>query len=113
MSRLGDRDLVRRRFVAGTFTAGRHTGGSSTDTTFTGSLQPLSGRDREVLPEGTRITDSRKIYVDPGTLRTDNQYTGDAADHVIIDGDAFVVVHVDEPHPLILHDRVYIERVQE
>ena len=113
MARLGDRALVRRRFAAGTYTAGRYAAGSSTDTPFTGSLQPLKGEEREVLPEGVRVTDSRKIYTDPGVLRTDGQPGDPPADHVIVDGVAYVVVHVDDPHPLIEHDRVYITRVQE
>lgn len=113
MARLGDRALVRRRFAAGSLVAGRYTPGASTDDAFTGSLQPLRGTDREVLPEGTRQTDSRKIYTDPDTLRTADQHSGLPADHVIVDGVAFVVVHVDSPHPIIPHQRAYIVRVQE
>lgn len=113
MARLGDRSLTRRRYPAPTYTAGRPVVGTPTDTTFMGSVQPTSGRDRHVLPEGLRHSDGRKIYCDRGTLRVDDQHTGDKADEVVIDGAVFTVVHVDSDHPLLAHDRAYLLRNQE
>lgn len=113
MGLLGERSLTRRRYAAPTWTAGRPVAGSSSDTAFLGSVQPLRGRDRHVLPDGIRASDGRKVYCDRGTLRVDDQHTGDAADEVVIDGDVFTVVHVDSDHPLLEHDRAYLVRNQE
>jgi hypothetical protein len=113
MSRLGDRPLTRRRFAASTYTAGRAVPGTSADTVFLGSVQPMRGKDRQVLPEGIRQRDGRKVYTDRGTLRVDDQLTGDAADQVLFDGFAYVVVHIDSDHPLIEHDHALLIRVQE
>lgn len=113
MSRLGDRDLTRRRYAAPTWAAGRATPGASADTTFRGSVQPMRGRDRQVLPEGVRHLDGRKVYCDMLTLRVDDQHAGVPADEVVIDGARYTVVHVDSSHPLITHDRAFVVRVQE
>jgi hypothetical protein len=113
MSRLGDRALTRRRFAAPTYTAGRPVAGSSTDTTFQGSVQPMRGKDRQVLPEGLRQRDGRKIYCDRNQLRVDDQDDGTLADQVLFDGKTFTVVHVDSDHPLLPHDHVLVVRAQE
>ena len=113
MSRLGDRAHTRRRYVSDTYVAGRVVAGAATDTTFLGSVQPLKERERQVLPEGARMADSRKVYCDIGTLRTEDQHAGTTADDVLIDGYRYTVVHVDSSHELIPHDRAYLVRVQE
>ena len=113
MGRLGDIDLTRRRTDPGTRTAGRFTPGATTDTSFRGSVQPMGGRDREVLPEGLRQSDGRKVYTDRGTLRTSNQHTKEPADQVLIGSVAYTVVHVDDSHELLPHDRAFLVRAQE
>jgi hypothetical protein len=113
VTRLGDRALTRRRFGAPTYTAGRPSSPSYTDSTFQGSLQPMRGKDRQVLPEGLRQRDGRKVYCDRNQLRVDDQDDGTLADQVLVDGQAFTVVHVDSDHPLIEHDHVLILRTQE
>lgn len=113
MSLLGERDLVRRRFGATTWSAGRASVGASTDTPFRGSLQPMPERDRDVLPEGIRTRDARKVYCPRGTLRTDDQRAGLPADQVLDGGVAFTVIHVDSSHELLPHDRAYLLRTQE
>lgn len=113
MGRLGDRSLTRRRYATGAWTAGAWVPGAATDSTFTGSVQPLGGRDRQVLPEGLRQRDGRKVYCDRGTLRTDDQHTGNVADEVLINGIAYTVVHVDSSHELLEHDRAFLVRRQE
>lgn len=110
---LGETTLTRRRFAAPTWTAGRPTAGASTDTTFLGSVQPMGGRDRQVLPEGLRHRHGVKVYCPRGTLRVDDQHTGDPADQVLVDGVAYTTVHVDDEHPLLEHDRAFLLRVQE
>jgi len=113
MAFLGETTLTRRRFAAPSYVAGRPVPGAATDTTFVGSVQPLNGRDRQVLPEGLRQRRGYKVYCPRTTLRTDDQHAGTSADHVIRSGDTYTVVHVDGAHPLIEHDRAYIVRVQE
>ena len=113
MSLLGEQTLTRRRFEAGTWAAGRWTTGDSDDTSFTGSVQPMGGKDRQVLPEGLRHLDGRKVYCAQGTLRVDDQHAQVQADEVVIDSVAFTVVHVDSDHPLLEHDRAYLVRTQE
>lgn len=113
MSLLGERDLTRRRSADGAYTAGRWAAGATTDTTFRGSVQPLDGQDRQVLPEGLRQRDGRKVYAPSGTLRVDDQADESSGDLVVIDGVAYRVVHVDSDHPLLTHDRAFLVRVQE
>jgi hypothetical protein len=113
VSRLGDRALTRRRFSGGGYVDGRPSTPTHADTTFMGSVQPMKGKDRQVLPEGLRQRDGRKIYCDRGTLQVDDQDDGTLADQVLVDGRAYSVVHVDSDHPLIEHDHVLIVRAQE
>jgi hypothetical protein len=113
MALLGETTLTRRRTAAPTWTDGRAVAGATADTSFQGSVQPLGGQDRQVLPEGLRQRDGRKVYCARGTLRTDDQHAGVPADQVLISGTAFTVVHVDADHPLLEHDRAYLVRGQE
>ena len=113
MSRLGDREHTRRRYAADTYVDGRVVAGASADSPFQGSVQPLRERDRQVLPEGLRSGDLRKVYCDRNTLRTENQHTGEKADEVLVDGVVYTVVHTDDAHELIEHQRAYLTRKQE
>lgn len=115
MGFLGERALTRRRLGGGAHVAGRWVPGDPTDTTFKGAVQPLSGRDREVLPEGIRQAARRKVYCARGTLQTDDPTASPAveADRVIDGTEVWVVVHVDNAHEVIPHDRAYLVREQE
>ena len=113
MSLLGEETLTRRRISGPTYVAGRPTGETSADTAFQGSVQPMNGRDLEVLEEGLRSRDGRKIYCPRGTLRSVDQHAGTQADLVVLDGALYQVIHVDDSHPLIEHDRAYVVRVPE
>lgn len=111
MSFLGEILMTRRRYDAGAYdSTGKWVEGLAVDTPFRGSLQPLNGRDREVLPEGLRSSVLLKIYCLPGTLRTDDQHSGVKADEVLADLGTFTVVHDQGPHPLLPHQRVYVRR---
>lgn len=113
MSFLGEQVLTRRRFGASSYVAGRPVPPSSTDTTFLGSVQPMRGKDRQVLPEGLRQRDGKKVYCARNELRVDDQLTGEVADQVLIGAQPYTVVHVDADHPLIEHDHALLVRVQE
>lgn len=113
MALLGETTLTRRRYEPDTWVEGERVAGASTDTPFMGSVQVLSGRERQVLPEGLRSRDGRKVYCDPGVLRAENQWAGEKADEVLIDGARFEVVKLEPDHPLIEHQKAWIVRVQE
>lgn len=113
MSLLGEQTVTRRRYADGSWSGGRFTPGAATDTTFQGSVQPLGGKDRQVLPEGVRQRDGRKVYCPRSTLRVEDQHAQTAGDEVLIGGVAFVVMHVDSDHPLIEHDRAFVVRPPE
>lgn len=68
----------------------------STSSTFTvaGVLAPLSGRERERLPEGQRERATWQLFT-PTQLRTASG-TETLADLVTVDGDAYEVAQVDE-----------------
>jgi hypothetical protein len=110
---LGEREHTRRRYASGSYADGRWVRGAATDTTFLGSVQVLRGRDRQVLPEGQRSLDGRKVYCDRGTLRTEDQHAGLSADEVLVDGVRFTVVHLESEHELIEHEKAWLIRVQE
>lgn len=82
------------RTAAGTLSSGVYTSGATSTVNITASVQPLNGRDRQVLPEGIGQTDARKV------ITTTQLYAGGTtyeADKITIDGETWVVVHVDGP----------------
>jgi hypothetical protein len=114
MAFLAERELTRKRYsTQGYGTDGRPDTATGRTCTFRGSVQPLPERDRQVLPEGVRHRDGRKVYAARGTLRTANQHDGYPADRVRIDDVWYEVVHVDAEHRLIPHDRAFVLRIQE
>jgi hypothetical protein len=112
---LGERTHTRRRYAADTYVDGRVVRGATTDTPVVGSLQPLQERDRQVLPEGLRSSDLRKLYAARDALRTEDQHSGTKADELIDarTGFVFVVVHSDDSHEEIEHGRYFLARKQE
>lgn len=112
---LGERTHTRRRYGPDTYVDGRRVAGAYTDSPVVGSLQPLRERDRQVLPEGIRNSDLRKIYTDRDALRTEDQHSGQKADELIDarTGFVFVVVHSDDAHEEIPHGRYFLARKQE
>ena len=115
MSLLGEGPVTRRRRDGGAWTAGRWVRGAVVDTPFSGSVQRLSGRDRETLGSGDRSREDRKILtLHRGFLRAEDQYATLEADEVITaNGVAYTVVHVDDEHPLIPHEHVLLVRTNE
>jgi len=114
MSLLGETTLTRRRYGAGSYVDGYWVDGVATTADIVASVQPMSGRDREVLEEGVRTRDGRKLYVaDRTALQTAAQSSAEKADEVQVDGAWFTVVHVDTSHPLTDHVRAYAVRLPE
>jgi hypothetical protein len=59
---LGSASFTRTRYAASTVVNGRTVNGATTTSTITGSVQPLTGREVERLPEGVRQRVTLKIY---------------------------------------------------
>jgi hypothetical protein len=77
------------------FTKGRLVGGklkTSKNRPFAmpASVQPLNGRDKEMLPEGRRQSHTYKLYTKEQLYVSDDR-AGQKADHVEIDGEMFEV----------------------
>lgn len=86
----------------------------TTDEPFTGAIQPLSGDDREVLPEGVRTSSSHVCYTRlPHTLSVGNTSDKTRADQVVDGSTVYQVTHVDTWTELIPHDRAYLSKLQE
>ncbi len=82
---LGARDdLVRTRFSATTWDGNGDPVQSSTDSTFTGAVQPASSRDIERLPEGERSKATVKVYGVSASLQTVEQSDSTRADLVVV-----------------------------
>lgn len=114
MSLLGERTVTRRRYDGGAWTAGRWVPGAGVDVDFLASVQRLTGRDRSSLSEGDRARVNRKALTEMlGFIRTEDQHLGVEADDVVIDGIVHRVVHVDDEHPEIPYEMVYLVRNQE
>jgi len=64
------------------------TSGSTTTFTVVGSLQPLSGKERNMLPEGCKDTATHKFYT------TSELYTSDRLERT--DGTKYEVLSVEE-----------------
>ncbi|NOT72456.1 MAG: hypothetical protein HOP09_14640 [Hyphomicrobium sp.] len=115
MALLGEESLVRVRRAADTYVAGVLVRAAEATVSFMGSVQPMSGSDRRMLREGgvTRIERGKKIYCAQGTLSAGDHVLGQPADVVRYGGRDYTVVHVDDEHPLIGHDRAYVVEVLE
>ena len=115
---LGAESHTRRRLAAGAHSlTGDWVEGASTDTTFTGSLQPLSGHDLKILPEGLRESVTCKVYCASGTLQTADQSASTSPDLVVVASGVYAgtyqVVNVAPQTAILPHDRAYLTRVSE
>lgn len=77
------------------------------------SVQPLRGKELEVLEEGDRHDDWRKLYTRT-SLHSADQHAGTSGDLIEYKGVRYRVRLV-EPYEdgLIKHNRAYIQRVKE
>ena len=111
---LGIGTLNLRRTSAVTWAAGRATA-TTADTTFSGSWQPLNGREIAMLPEGERASDRAKVYT-ATVLRTVDQHSDTEADLVSRDGSTWYKCLIAKPYfdnTPIPHYRIEVVRVQE
>ena len=83
--------VARNRYAAGSVgTDGRTTRGALTATTIYASVQPVTGRQLERLPEGLRQSVKLMAYTET-ELRTADQLTQTAADELIYGGETYQV----------------------
>ena len=68
--------------------------GPDTSFAIVGSVQPLSGRDRELLPEGVRSDQVVKIYTETA-LQTDSEDSSTKADQISDLGSRFKIISVE------------------
>lgn len=110
MGFLGERPLVRRRYAAQTVNAdGDRVRGASTDTPFVGAWQDL-GKDRQLLREGERASEMRRVICAPGWLRGVDQRAGLEADEVVCGDEVYVVTRVVRDGRIIPHQTVLVQR---
>lgn len=113
MGILGEENLTRRRYAAGSWVSGVYVAGAATNSTIRGSFQPLNGEELATLPEGERHADQRKVYTTTA-LQTARQEEGLVADQVSQDGTVFYEVRqVERQRSIIPHYKVRLVRVQE
>jgi hypothetical protein len=75
---------------AGTYTKGRFTAGPTTTVTQTVSIQPVSGKERQLLPEDIKTKNTVKIY-SREQLKTTNVIGKIPADKVVYKGVSYEV----------------------
>lgn len=110
---LGAQAITRRRYAAYTTnSSGVRVRGASADIATTGSVQPMNGRELELLPELARAGDSRKVYTET-ELRTEDQHAGTPADEVIVDSLTFKVMQVERQVAIIPHYKAILLRIAE
>lgn len=85
--------------------------GTSQTFTIIASIQPLNGREMQMLSEGSRARETFKVYTDT-KLRTVSEQGSYAADRVEINGEWFEVMSViDWSHHLALtHYKIIVQR---
>lgn len=110
---LGTEPIKRRRYSAGSYgTDGRWDDGGRLDDEILASVQPMNGRDLQLLPEGLRQRDSIKVYTE-AELRTANQHVAKQADELQIDSIWYQVHTVSRQRSIIPHYKAICLRVQE
>lgn len=90
MIQLGTRTISVSRRAAGSYVNGVWVPGAASVLSMEASVQPLSPREAQKLPEGERIKESRKLYLNEELFPNDDA-TQKSADIVTIDGVQFQV----------------------
>lgn len=92
---LGATLLTVTRTAAGTYVDGVWTPGATSTFGIEGSLQPMSGRELLLLPEGERAAARWKLYTETALLTADEAAQTEA-DRVSWNGRSLVVVRVND-----------------
>ncbi len=82
-------------------------------TPFEASVQPANGEDLQLLEEGLRKRDAKKLYTDT-ELQTASQHPpAHLADQVTIDGVEYDVMHVEGQRSVLPHFKAIVVRLKE
>jgi hypothetical protein len=81
-----------RRFSTGVYTDGRYTPAVPTLFTIAASVQPLSSKQLEMLPEGQRSNQNRMLWTTTELFTRD---VNNAPDEVLIELEIWTVLRVD------------------
>lgn len=109
---LGAEPILLRRLKAERGEDGRTVFAVDSERTIYASVQPLTDKQREVLPEGIRARVEKRLYT-KSEVKTADQQTGQPADVIIIDGAEFIAVQVKHWRRLLAHYEVDLIRRQE
>jgi hypothetical protein len=96
------------RTAADTYTNGVKVAGATSNVSIVASVQPLSGRDLQVLPEGQRADETLVLYTATQLFtRTPSQ----APDSISIDGSTYEVFKVETWNYIgEIHYRAFVSR---
>lgn len=107
-------NITRRRYATGAYGSdGGWVDGAATDSTIAADVQGYANEeDMQHLPSGTRVADTKVLYVDEATLRPVDQDASPAvqADKVFIEDHWYQVMAVRDHRNLILHQKVIVVR---
>lgn len=113
------RTLTVKRKAAGSYDVrGQYVAGAETTLDIVASIQPVSARERELLPEGTRLREMFKLYTTTQLLppRGAPPIGGDI---VTINGEDFLVTSCQDyvthasPSNTIRYYKAQVERIEE
>ncbi len=118
IARFGRVIQVRRRLPGSYDIRGQYTDGILTRLNITASIQPVTSRERELLPEGTRLREMFNLFTITKLLppRGAPPVGGDI---VTINGDEFLVVSCEDyvthqsPSNSIRYYKAQVERIEE
>ena len=84
------------------------------DTAISGTIQPLSGNDQSILPEGYRADEARVLY-STASVKTVSQYDATEADRIVLDSITYQAqtVFPRRPRSLIPHTKTLLLRMRE
>ena len=96
IARLGKDDFIVKRRADGEFIEGRYRRPTGADTEFpaTGSVQVMTPRELQILPEGTRALAKRKLYTECELKTGSIETNGKEPDHVVFNGTEYEVQSV-------------------
>lgn len=111
ISMFGQLYTLRRQCKEGSYINGRWTPTESVkDIAIKASIQPIDGKTLQMLPEGERTAEMRKLFTTTKLL-TVQEVGQKNADTVLIDGCCWEVQRVEQWDPLLGHYKAIISRM--
>jgi len=96
------------RTAAGTRTLGRYTAGAASTFSIEASVQPVTGRDLQAMPEGQRAEETKVVYT---TTELRTRTPAGEPDTIAIDSETWAVTKVERWDAFgDTHYRAYVAR---